>query len=400
MLATMPLPLQGIVVADFTRILAGPLCTMMLGDAGARIIKIEEPGGDETRRWGPPFVKGESAYFLSINRNKESIQLNLKTAGGRKIARELMRRADVVIENFLPAQKKQFGVDVRSVRRLNPRAIVASITGFPSDGPDAGLPGYDLLAQAAGGLMAITGEPEGSPMKAGVALADVLAGHYVHGAILAALFERERTGRGSSVEISLLASMISSLINVAQSALLTGKEARRFGNQHPSIVPYQRFSTRGGGLVIAVANDRHWKTFCSQVLADETLADDPRFATNANRVSNRDVLIPILESRVAAGTRSEWLRRCRRHGIPAAAVKGPLEVLKDRTLVEQVDHPKLGTLDLLRSPVRGSSKRSIRSAPPLLGDSTNTILRELGYSSTAIEALHGKGVLGNGTFRK
>lgn len=389
----MPLPLTGIVVADFTRILAGPLCTMMLGDAGARVIKIEEPDGDETRRWGPPFVDGESAYFLSVNRNKESIAINLKTADGLRIAKELIRRADVIVENFLPEQKKKFGLDPRSVRRSNPRAIVASITGFPSDGPDAGLPGYDLLAQAAGGLMAITGTATGPPTKAGVALADVLAGHYVHGAVLTALIERERTGRGSTVEISLLASMISSLINVAQSALVTGNASQRYGNEHPSIVPYQLFTARGGNLVIAIANDRHWKTFCSEVLSDEDLAQDSRFSSNAERVSNRDTLIPLLESKIALRPRSEWIRRCQSKGIPAAAVRGPLEVLEDRTLVEQVDHPTLGALDLIRTPVRGTSRRSIRRAPPLLGDRTSFILRELGYDRKAIARLRLAGAI-------
>lgn len=389
----MKLPLHGLVVADFTRILAGPLCTMMLGDAGARVIKIEEPAGDETRRWGPPFVEGESAYFLSVNRNKESIALDLKSGEGLAVARKLIVRADVVIENFLPPQRKKFGLEPRQIRRINPRAIVASIVGFSSDGPEAGLPGYDLLAQAAGGLMWITGERDGPPMKAGVALADVLAAHWVHGAILTALMERERTGRGSSLEISLLGSMISSLINVAQAALVTGKEAGRFGNEHPSIVPYQLFHARGGELVIAIASDRHWKSFCTGVLEDEKLGRDSRFLTNADRVRRRDELLPMLEARIQLRRRSEWIRRCRNHGIPAAAVKGPREVLRDRTLVETVTHSSIGPLDMVRTPVRGSSRRSIRRPPPLLGESTDAILRELGYAKREIETLRRKNVI-------
>ena len=231
-------PLRGILVADFSRVLAGPLCSQLLGDAGARVVKVEEPlRGDETRRWGPPFAGESSAYFLSINRNKESIALDLKRGGD--VARRLIERADVVIDNFLPAQRRAVGMD--DVRSINPRAIHCAITGYDSDTSDANAPGYDLLAQAGAGLMSITGEPDGQPMKTGVALSDVLTAHHAFGAILTALFARERTGKGASIEISLFAATLASLDNVSQNALVTGREAKRYGNAHPSIVPYQLF---------------------------------------------------------------------------------------------------------------------------------------------------------------
>src|SRR5436309_3231524 len=283
------LPLDGILVADFSRLLAGPLCTQLLGDAGARVIKIEEPGrGDETRRWGPPFVRGVSAYFLSINRNKESIALDLKTPEGMRIARQLVARADVVVDNFLPAQRAK-------LLPLNPRAVHCSISGFDSDSAEASTPGYDLLAQAGSGWMSITGEIDGEPMKAGVAVVDVLTAHYAYGAICAALVARERTGLGSAIEVSLFGVAAASLINVAQSALLTKKEAARYGNAHASIVPYQLFHASDRSFAIGAGTDRHFAQLCARVLARPELADDPRFATNAARVKNRGALAALLE---------------------------------------------------------------------------------------------------------
>lgn len=375
-----PLPLEGITVADFSRVLAGPLCTQMLGDAGARVIKIEEPnGGDETRRWGPPFVDGVSAYFLSVNRNKESLALNLKGAAGRAVARKLIERADVVVDNFLPAQRKALGVD-----ELGDRVIHCSITGFDGDSPESDTPGYDLLAQAGSGLMAITGDPAGEPAKVGVALADVLTAHYATSAICAALFARERTLRGARIEISLFSAAIASLVNVAQNALVTGKEAKRHGNAHASIVPYQLFHASDRPFAIGAGTDRHFASLCRDVIAREDLSGDPRFATNVARVKNREVLIPLLESIFAERRASHWVKRCRRAGVPAAAVQGVREALRSpagRLLVVDVDHPDIGSYPAVLNPLMVSGKRfPIRIPPPALGQHTDAILRELGVN--------------------
>ena len=375
-----PLPLEGITVADFSRVLAGPLCTQMLGDAGARVIKVEEPnGGDETRRWGPPFVDGVSAYFLSVNRNKDSLALNLKSAEGRSVARKLIERADVVVDNFLPAQRKALGVD-----GLGERVIHCSITGFDGDSPEADTPGYDLLAQAGSGLMAITGDPDGEPAKVGVALADVLTAHYATSAICAALFARERTGRGARIEISLFSAAIASLVNVAQNALVTGKEAKRHGNAHASIVPYQLFHASDRPFAIGAGTDRHFASLCRDVIGRDELSSDRRFATNAARVKNREVLIPLLESIFAERRASHWVSRCRKAGVPAAVVQGVREALRSpagRLLVVDVDHPDIGSYPAVLNPLMVSGKRfPIRIPPPALGQHTDAILRELGVN--------------------
>ena len=367
--------LSDLLVADFSRILAGPLCTMMLGDAGARVIKVEEPRGDETRRWGPPFVAGESAYFLSVNRNKESIILDLKTAEGLETARRLIARADVVVENFRDADRERFGLSARSVHALNPRAIVCSIVGFDRDTAEEGLPGYDLLAQAAGGMMWITGEADGPPVKVGVAISDILTAHYAHGAILAALFARERSGRGEAIEVSLVGATVASLINVGQAFLATREEPKRYGGAHPSIVPYQAFEASDRSFVLAVATDRHFDLFARSVLGRDDLASDPRFATNAARVENRDALVPMIARALALRPAVEWVDACRRNGIPAALVERFEEIFA-REVTERVDHPAAGPIDLLRSPVRTSGSRALRP-PPRLGEHTAEILRFL-----------------------
>jgi len=373
-------PLNGILVADFSRVLAGPLCTMMLADAGARVIKIEEPQrGDETRHWGPPFVAGESAYFLSVNRGKESIALDLKSEQGRSVAAQLIARADVVVENFLPAQRNRLGLSEGQVRALNPRAIICSIVGFPGDSAEANVPGYDLLAQATGGLMSITGEPDGQPMRVGVALADVLTAHYAHGAILSALYGRERTGRAEAIEVSLLGSTVASMVNVAQSHLITGEETRRWGNAHPSIVPYQAFQASDGMFVLAVGTDRQFSVLCRDVLGRAELAIDERFAVNAARVVNRQSLVEILQALFLTAAREIWVQRCRAFNVPVAPVQTVCEVFRhasESTIT--IDHPVAGNYQTVRNPLRGVGRATAISPPPTLGQHTQAILRELG----------------------
>ncbi|HEX8617409.1 MAG TPA: CoA transferase [Thermoanaerobaculia bacterium] len=364
------LPLEGIVVADFSRVLAGPLCTQLLGDEGARVIKVEEPSrGDETRRWGPPFHGHFSTYFLSVNRNKESIALDLRSEEGRAIARELIARADVVIDNFLPSQRQAL-LDVPESK------IHCSIGGFDGDTAEANTPGYDLLAQAGAGLMSITGTPDGEPMKIGVALSDVLTAHYAHGAILAALYAREKTGEGKRLEVSLFSATLASLVNVAQGALVTNAEARRYGNAHPSIVPYQLFHASDRPFAIGGGTDRHFRMLCERVIARPGLAEDVRFATNDARVINRGVLVPLLEVIFATGEAEMWVARCRAAAIPASLVQGVLEALRSDAAKPLV--ASAGDYDTVLHPVRFDGERlPIRSAPPRLGEHTESIRREL-----------------------
>jgi len=389
------LPLEGILVADFSRVLAGPLATQLLADSGARVIKVEEPGGgDETRRWGPPFIEGVSAYFLSVNRGKESVTLNLKSEDGWEGARRLIERADVVIDNFLPAQKASLRF---APRHINPRAVHCTIGGFDSDSAEANTPGYDLLAQAGSGLMSITGEEDGPPMKIGVALADVLTAHYAFGAICAALRGRERTGEGSSLEVSLFSATIASLANVAQNVLVTDREAGRYGNAHPSIVPYQVFHGSDRAFAIGAGTDRHFTQLCERVLRRPELAREARFATNAHRVKHRKTLVPLLESEFSKRTAAQWVARCRRVAIPASLVRGVREALRTpaaKPLVETVEHPEIGSYDAVRNPVRiDGRRRAIGSPPPSLGQHTNAILRELGFDRRSIAAMRKSGAI-------
>lgn len=367
---TRPLPLDGLVVADFTRVLAGPFCTQMLADAGARVIKIEEPArGDETRHWGPPFVPWEggdvATYFLAVNRNKESVAIDLRTGEGRAFAQAIIERADVVIDNFLPPQRERL-LDVPATK------IHCSITGFDPDTPDANTPGYDLLAQAGAGLMAITGDAE--PTKIGVALADVLTAHYAHGAILAALYARNSTGEGARIEVSLFGATLASLVNVSQAALATGAEARRYGNAHPSIVPYQLFRARDRELAVGGGTDRHFRLLCERVIERPELAE--RYATNAQRVTGRATLVPLLESIFATNDAEHWVARCREANIPASLVRGVLEALRSdeaRPLLA-----RLGDYETVGPPVRFDGRRlPVRSSPPRLGEHTDAVRDEL-----------------------
>lgn len=366
------LPLTGILVADFSRVLAGPLCTQLLADEGARVIKVEEPlRGDETRRWGPPYVDGFSTYFLSVNRNKESLTLDLRVEEDRAFARELIERADVVIDNFLPAQRTALGLD-----DLPETKVHCSITGFDGDTAEAQTPGYDLLAQAASGLMSITGPTGGEPSKVGVALADVLTAHYAHGAICAALVARERTGRGARLEVSLFGAALASLVNVAQGALGTGLEAKRYGNAHPSIVPYQLFHARDRAFAVGAGTDRHFVMLCERVLGRPELASDERFATNTARVTNRAVLIPLLEEIFRTKDAAQWMGRCRDAAVPASLVRGVLEALRSEEAKSLLS--STAGYETVGHPVRFDGERlPIRTPPPRLGEQTAALKKEL-----------------------
>ena len=370
-------PLSGILVADFTRVLAGPLCTQLLADEGARVIKVEEPTqGDETRRWGPPFLGDISTYFLSVNRGKESLALDLRSEEGKRVARMLIERADVVIDNFLPSQRTALGLT-----DMPERVIHCSISGFDSDTSEANTPGYDLLAQAASGLMSITGNPDGEPTKIGVALADVLTGHYAHSAICAALYARERTGRGARLEISLFSASLASLVNIAQGALATGREAQRYGGAHPSIVPYQLFHSADRMFAIGGGTDRHFRFLCERVIEHPELASDARYATNGARVAHRDELVAKLNDIFRTQNAEHWIARCRAASIPASLVQGVLEALRSepaQPLIGTMTHPDIGTYDTVRHPVRFDNERlPLGSAPPRLGEHTEQIVREL-----------------------
>lgn len=373
-------PLAGVFVADFSRILAGPLVAQMLADDGAEVVKVEDPkGGDETRRWGPPFLEGESSYYLSINRGKRSIALDLKTGEGRSAARTLIARADVVLHNFRPAQERTLGLDAKSVRIINPRAVHCAIRGFEPGTADETLPGFDLLAQAAAGIMAITGRTDGDPMKVGVAISDILTAQWARGGILSALLERERTGVTRSVEVSLVGATLASLANVAQAHLVSGEEPRRWGNAHSSIVPYEPFRGSDRMFVVAAGTDRQWRALCREVMQDDELANDDRFATNPLRVEHRDVLIPRLQRSFATRAASVWVERCRSAEIPAALVATYAEMFAANAhLLETLQHPSIGELKVVGNPVRYDGlRRSSSLPPPRLGEHTKEVLEAL-----------------------
>ena len=370
-------PLQGVLVLDLSRVLAGPFCTMMLGDLGARVIKVEHPqDGDVTRGWGPPYdaATGQSAYYLSVNRNKESIALDLASSEGAESVRRIARRADVLIENFPPGGLEKFGLSLSELRREIPRLVTASITGFGSVGADAAAPGFDLLAQAGAGLMAITGTPEGPPTKVGVAVSDLLAGCYAAIGILAALTARERTGQGAHVETDLFSATLGSLINVAQSALMTGEEAERFGNAHPQIVPYRAFEAGDGAFVLGVGTDRQFERLAALVGRPEW-ASDERYRDNDGRVTHRERLEGELASIFRRQKRGEWVQRCRAAGIPAGPVRGPLEALRCETARALRAVIASGGVEFVASPIRVEGQERRLEFPPAL-DADGPRLRE------------------------
>jgi crotonobetainyl-CoA:carnitine CoA-transferase CaiB-like acyl-CoA transferase len=415
-------PLAGIRVIDCSTVLAGPFCTMLLGDLGADVIKVEPPEGDATRGWGPPWVGDAAAgtrtatYYLAVNRNKRSIRLDLSKEEGREVLRGLLRSGDAVVENFRVGGFERLGFSDRVLRELNPGLVHLAISGFGTRGPDAAKPGYDFVIQAVGGLMSITGEADGRPLKVGVAISDVVSGLFGAVSLLAALLDRERAGGGARVgayagagtstvgggqrvDVSLLQSTLAMLVNQAQAALATGAAPVRRGNAHPSIVPYETFATADGEIAIGVGSERQWARLGPAIGLPE-LATDARFATNGDRVERRSELIPILATQFATATRAAWLDRLDEAGIPA----GPILDVAAAFATPQataigsrvpLDHPLLGHVDQVGIPFElASTPASIRLPPPLLGEHTDEILGEAGYDAAGIDQLRELGVVG------
>jgi formyl-CoA transferase len=393
--------LEGLRVLDLTRILAGPLCGQMLGDMGADVIKVEPPGsGDDTRTWGPPFTEsGESAYFLGINRNKRSLTLNMAVKAGQEILGQLIRKSDVVIENFKLGTLEKWGITNAWLEKNAPRAIRCSITGYGSAGPDAALPGYDFILQAESGLMSICGEPGGTPTKYGVAIVDVVTGLYACNSILAALAARERTGRGQHVEVCLYDSGIAMLINVASNYLVSGRDARRFGNGHPSIVPYTTYPTADSMIAVAVGNDGQFARF-AETAGHPEWAKDARFVKNPGRVTNRDALDDLIAQALKKGKTAGWIAKLRAAGVPCGPINTVAEALTDphtlaRDMVRTVKHPTAGEFKMVGIPFRlNGTPATIRRPPPLLGQHTEEVLGgELGLPAARITQLRAEKVI-------
>jgi crotonobetainyl-CoA:carnitine CoA-transferase CaiB-like acyl-CoA transferase len=393
-------PLAGVRVLDASRVLAGPFCGQMLGDLGAEVIKLEHPAaGDETRTWGPPFAGPFSAYFLSCNRNKRAITLDLARAGGQALFHGLVRKCDVLLENFRADSAERLGLGPAQIHAVNPRLIICSITGFGRTGPMRDLPGYDFAVQALSGFMSITGPVDGPPCKAGVAVTDVLTGLHAAVAILACLHARQRSGHGYAIDLALLDCAVASQVNLAQAYLTSGQVPPRQGNAHLQIVPYQLFATADSWLVLAVGNDGQWQRFCQAAERSE-LAADPRFAVNTDRVKHRDILVPLLEEIFRGRTSADWQERLRAADIPHALVWNYAELFAQpqvgaRGLRVTVHDPQGRPMDLVGSPFHlDGATLPIPQAPPLLGQHTTEVLRDLlGLDPERIEELRQQRVI-------
>ena len=410
-----PGPLAGIRVADCSTVLAGPLCTMLLADLGADVVKVEPPDGDGTRTWGPPWVgagvagpddPGTAAYYLAVNRNKRSIRLDLKAPDGAAILRRLLGTADVLVENFRVGGLDRLGFDDATLTALNPALVHLGISGYGPTGPWADRPGYDFVLQAEAGLMSITGFADadgGRPAKVGVAIADVLTGLFGAIGALAALLGRDRAGgpvagRGQRVDVSILESALAGLVNQAQNAFVSGVAPGRRGNAHPNIVPYETFAAADGEIAVAVGSERQWARFC-EALGSPELVGDPRFATNGDRVANRDDLRPLLAARFASASSARWLRALAEAEIPSGPINDILTAFglpqsRARAMDVSVNHPALGPVRQVGLPIKlSATPGSIRTAPPLLGEHTDEILAELGYDTAAVADLRERGIV-------
>jgi crotonobetainyl-CoA:carnitine CoA-transferase CaiB-like acyl-CoA transferase len=393
-------PLDGVRVLDLSRALAGPFCSQMLGDLGADIIKIEQPGvGDTARAWGPPYEGGESSYFLSINRNKRSVAVNLNDPRGVDILRRLVVQSDIMLENFVPGRLERVGLDYESCRRLKPELIYCSISGFGQVGPERGRAAYDQIMQGLGGIMSVTGEPDGPPTRIGIAIADIMAGMFAAYAITAALRHRECTGEGQMIDTSLLEGQLAMMTYQAARYFATGEVPQPVGNRHPSIVPYGVYCAADMYFNLAVGTDDLWRRFCKALdLTD--LLDDPRFATNHERVKHRDALNPILEAFFAAHPLSEIETPLTAAGVPCGAVRDLHTIFTDPQVaaletVRAINHPTAGSIRVVGPPYRFSATPAeIRLPPPLLGQHTNEVLRSLGYNAQKLMALREAGVIG------
>jgi crotonobetainyl-CoA:carnitine CoA-transferase CaiB-like acyl-CoA transferase len=397
---TSPGPLSGVLVLDLSRVLSGPYCSMMLSDMGARVIKIEHPvRGDDTRHWGPPFQHGESVYFLSVNRNKESVAIDFSVPQGRALLDGLLKHADVVIENFRPGTLRKFGLDYASLSATYPSLIYCSVSGYGQTGRRAPEPGYDAIAQAEGGLMSVTGLSDGPPIRPGIPIADIATGMFAASGILAALFNRERTGRGQSVDVALLDSVAALLTYQAGSYFATGAPPTRHGNRHAMIAPYDLFTAADGDFILAVGNDAQFQRCCDAMGLAE-LSHDPRFATNRDRVERYEELRAILDATFRTADRGAWLARLASVGVPAGPVRDVKELvadpqLADRGMVRTVDHPKAGPVQLIGTPIKLSdAPEAVRTPPPLLGQHTGPVLKELlGLDEDAIRRLESARVI-------
>jgi crotonobetainyl-CoA:carnitine CoA-transferase CaiB-like acyl-CoA transferase len=399
----MPAPLAGLRVVDLSRIVAGPLATQIFSDYGAEVIKVEHPGGgDDSRHWAPPrAADGQASYFFAVNRGKRSITIDLKHPAGRDLVLDLARRGDVLIENFTPGTMDRLGLSYAAVAAVNPRLVYCSISGFGATGPYRDRAGYDAIMQGFTGLMSITGEADGSPVKVGVALIDVITALYAHGAILAALRHRDRTGQGQHLELSLMECGIAALINAATAYLVGGEVQGRWGSAHPSLVPYQAFRARDGYLMVGAGNERLWQAFCA-VLGMPELARDPRYDDNAKRVACRDELVRLIEDRLQARDRDHWVQVFAAAGLPAGPINDIGQVFEDpqvrhRAMAVEVEHPTAGRVRLPGVPVKfGLTPAAVQGPPPRLGEHSEAVLREvLGLDGAAIAALRAAGVLGD-----
>lgn len=393
----MSAPLAGIRVLDCSRVLAGPYCTQVLADLGAEVWKVEPPTGDDTRAWGPPFVGGDAAYFFAANRGKRSIAVDLKTPAGAALVADLAAQADIVVENFKVGDLQRFGLAYDQVRERNPAVVFVSITGYGQTGPRATQPGYDLVMQAMTGLLAMTGPSDGPPARVGVALIDVLTGMHAATATLAALRQRDATGEGQHIDLALFDVGLAAMVNVGQAALVTGASPRRRGSAHPSIVPYQAFATAAGDVVVAVGNDGQFARLCA-VLGMPELADDPRFVTNPDRVTNRDELVGLLAERLATRPASDWVEALGAAGVPVSPVLAVVDALDDpqthhRGLRWPIDGPA-GPVELLGSPLGALAGAARDRPPPQLGADTRSVLADvLGMAPDEIDRLRSDGVV-------